>query len=405
MTVRNQDFDQKSFLVNFVVVLIIGLAVRLFLAFVVPPAYDIWAWQEYANYWKTGHLSPYQNFETVPSFRYSPFWFFFVVLSSLFSQSTGLSFGFSIRLPIIIADLFLLWVIARSCKKLNLNKKTSLIIVAGFFLNPVSLLTSGLYGQFDNFSVLFALLAWYAGSFTVKNRSFLSFLFLTLSIAAKHFTVMLVPAFAYLQKSWLKKLLVLCAAPLLFFVSILPFAGLDGILTIVQRLFQYNLHAGYWGWSGVICRSILFFTHIDLIQEPWFKYLDHFNSLLYFGILIASYWITKQFDLLDSILIVFLIFYSFTTQIAPQYTIWIIPFAALRPNRYFYAYSLVGGVQVATFYYVHYHWWRHDPLLGVIANLIPETFILFRYLTWFVCALWLVHMLGLFGKHRKQLNA
>ncbi len=402
MTVRNQGFDQQSFFLNLSAILIIGLAARLALAFFVPPAYDIWAWQEYANYWKAGNLSPYQNFETVPSFRYSPFWFCFVILSSLFSDSTGLSFGFSIRLPIILADLFLLWVIVSSCQKLNLGKKTSLIIAAGFFLNPVSIIISGLCGQFDNFSVLFALLAWYAATFAVKNNSVWSTLFLSLSVAAKHFTVMLVPVFAFLQKSWPKRLLVLCASPFLFFVSILPFAGLDGILTIVQRLFQYNLHAGYWGWSGVICRSVLFFTHVDLIQQPWFQYLDHFNSFLYLGILIASYWIVRRFDLLDSILIIFLIFYSLTTQIAPQYTIWIIPFAALRPSRYFYAYSLFGGIQVAAFYYVHYHWWRHDPFVGTIANLVPEIFILFRYLTWFVCALWLFHM---FGQRRAALNA
>ena len=369
----------------------LGLLLRLVLAVVIPSAGDIDAWKHYSTYWEKSLFSPYDE---VCRYKYSPLWFWVITLVSFICKETGLNFSIAIRMPIIATDCFLFWLLLKSCQKLRFNSKQTLITLTSFFLNPVSVQISGYYGQFDNMSLLFVLLAWYAWSFYSSHRFWWALVFLNLSLAVKHFTIMLVPVFAFVQKNWFRKIALGIAAPILFLIILMPYWVRDTHWVNVN-VFQYKLGSGYWGWLGVICRSTLLFTGFDMIRQPWFKYASIINPLLYVGIIMASFYIVKRYSLLDSLVLILLIFYSLTTEIAPQYTIWIIPFAVFRPNRYLFAYSAIAGVQLAFFYYSHYHWFYQYSL----PRFYSETFVIFRYLTWVVCVFWLFHMLRL--KKRK----
>ncbi|MFZ5803159.1 MAG: hypothetical protein ACOY3K_08705 [Candidatus Omnitrophota bacterium] len=383
--------ENSAYVWKFSFLVLLGLGLRLALAATVPPAYDIDAWTHYSHYMGQGKFSPYDH---VCRYKYSPVWFWVISAVAWLRDHAGVSFVFGIRAFVILIDVLILVLLDQICKHYQYPRLRSLGILAAFFLNPVSIQLSGYSGQFDNTAVLFALLAWALAVFAHEPRWLKSALAFACSLCFKHFTAMLVPLFAFAQKKISRTLFFMLIVPSIFAAILFPYY-LAEPHWVFKNVFLYNLHAGYWGWSGVICRSVLFFTGFDLLQQPWFPLLNYFNSLLYLAMLIASYWIVKKYDLLDSILIMFLIFYSFTTQISPQYTVWIIPFAALRPNRYFYAYSLIGGIQVGTFYYCHHFWFRKIDLMGTTPNLMPETFILFRYLTWVVCVLWLLHLTGI----------
>lgn len=372
---------------NIFLILFSGLLFRLILAAAIPPGNDIDAWKLFSTYWERGLFSPYDQ---CCRYNYSPFWFWIISLVSFICKKTGCPFTFAIRLPIIATDVVLFWLLLKSCQKLRFNSKQILITLASFFENPVSFQISGYYGQLDNMSLLLILLAWYAWSFFPKHRFWWALGFLNLSLAIKHFTMMLVPVFAFLQKNWRRKIALGIATPVLFLIILLPYWIRD-THGVNVNVFQYKLSSGYWGWLGMICRSVLLFTGFDIVNQPWFKYASLFNPLLYIGIILASFWMVKHYSLLDSLILILLIFYSLTTEIAPQYTVWIIPFAVLRPNRYLYAYSIVGGIQLGFFYYSHYHWFYHYPLFHAYS----ETFVIFRYLTWIVCALWLFDRLRL----------
>ncbi len=345
-----------------------GLTSRLLLAWLVPPAGDIGAWHKFSTYFQSG-LSPY---DASNRYNYTPVWFWVITAVSFVVHKTGLPFAFAIRLPIILGDLGIFALLAASGRRRG---------AALFFLNPVSVFTSGMYGQFDNLSLIFVLFA-----VLCRDRTGPKFFGLAVSAAVKHFTLLLAPVFALSEKTSARKVTFLLCAPLLFFASFIPYAA--NAPHILRNVFGYNLHAGYWGWSGLITRGALFFG-ADLKAMPWFHYLDVFNSFLYAGIFAASFWIAKRMELDRAVVAVFLIFYAFTTQISPQYTVWILPFAALRPNRWFTAYALAGGVQVAAFYYCHYHWSQMVPIEGTIPCLMPKAFVVFRYLTWAVCVGWL----------------
>lgn len=375
-------FDRRLKITLFVV-LALGLAARIFLAARFYGTGDVHIWEYFTSFWTEGK-SPYES----AFYNYGPFWYWIISLMGALSRSTGLAFSFLIKWPLILADLAIFSAVLAGAGRLSGDRRAAVYAASVFFLNPVSVLLTGYHGSFDNLSLLFVLLGWYAFTFySISQRTFLGALFFALGVCFKHFNVMLAPVFAFRQKGLLGKLAVLLAAPLLFGLLVLPYY-LSNPAAVKEGLFGWSLHGGYWGWSGVICRSMLFFTGIDLIQKPWFKLLDHFNDFLYLAIFFASIHWARRRDLLDGILLVFLMFYALTTQIAPQYTLWIVPFAALRPNRYFIAYSVAGGAQVAAFLYCHYHWYNHVPFVGTLSNLASPAFVLMRYLTWGVCVLW-----------------
>lgn len=364
-----------------------GVFLRTYLAFNMPLNHDTRIWDTLKDAWAMGQ-SPYS---TQFHYIYAVPWFYVISLTSFLAGMADFPFVIAIKFPLILADMGLFFLLIASCRRLEMSREKALFCAACFFLNPISLMTTGVHGQFDNISLLFLLLAWFAFSFKSKNPLIWGCLFLSLSVWVKHFTAMIAFVMAFSRKKMTQRTSVILTAPVIFAASFL-FYWKD-FQIINKYVVQYNLNGGYWGWSGVICRSLLFFTGYDLIQHPLFYYIKYFNGLLYVAIIGASWWVVKRYSLLDSILIIFLIFYTFTTQIGVQYTLWLLPFAVLKPNRYLLAYTITGAVQLAAFYYCHYHWWLKIPIEGTLQNLIPETYVLFRYLTWVVCALWLFHYL------------
>lgn len=377
------ESSRKKELLCFVLLLFIGIFLRLILAFHIPIANDIDAWKKFSTYWENG-LSPYDESHR---YNYTPLWFVIISACSWLSSVVHIPFEILIRFPLILSDVATTLLLLKMAKfSDSRNSLNALIPSAVFFLNPVSVLITGVYGQFDTICLFFLLLAIYFHEYSVKPSYGRSLAALTSSVLVKHFAVLCVPAFAFSQKKNWKRLLPFILVPTAFVLIFIPFASSHH--WIFKNVLQYNLHGGYWGWSGIICRTVLALTHYDIILQPWFKYIDYFNLFMYSAIFFISYYAAKRATVLDSILLIFLFFYVFTTQIAPQYSIWVVALGSLRRNRWYYAYTLIAGAQLALFYYCHYHWWHNKPFVGFFGNHASELFVLFRHLTWLVCVFW-----------------
>jgi hypothetical protein len=385
------DFTDKKTVLLMIVLL--GLAARLLLAFFYYGTGDVTVWEHYSTYWERG-LSPYDE---VGKYNYFPLWFWGFSFVTFINKALNLPYSFIVKIPFILTDLATLIIIVKACGRMKIGAKGTLLAAGAFFLNPVSILISGYHGQFCNMSVMFAMLAWYFAVFKRGSWFLMSAVMMSVSVAVKHFTVILVPVIAFIQDKIHKKILVFLIAPLCALIAITPYFIRDPQL-VINSILKYNLGAGYWGWSGVIVRSVLFITGVDLAQQGWFEYLSYFNYFLYAGIMIGSFFMVKYYKAIDSLAIVFLLFYVFTTQIAPQYSVWIIPFAVFRRGKYFYAYTITATVQLVAFYYCHHRWFWNEPFVGFFAGHVSKVFIIFRHLTWLVCVLWLADYFGVMKK-------
>ena len=367
-----------------VIVFLAGFFLRCLIAYHFFGSYDVESW-----ILDTQLLLDGKNvYAETHRYHYAPVLLWALYPCGILATAFNWPMCFGVKLPFIITDVLIFFLLLIIVHRLNLDKKERVLIPSLFFLNPVSIILTAYHGQFGNMAVFFVLLAWFFYKFHYSRFHYILTAFLlSFSIATKHFTIMLVPVFALSYKKISKQMMFFSISPIIFVLTLMPHYFIAGD-KLVKNVFGYNLGAGYWGWSGIICRTALFLG-LDLTKFSQFGYLDYFNYFLYVAIFIVSFFLVRRFSLLDNIIIVLLIFYVFTTQIAPQYSIWILPFAVLRRGKYFYAYSIICTIHLLAFEYCHYHWWRHIPFDGRIANLIPETFIIFRHLLWVVCVLWL----------------
>lgn len=119
--------------------------------------------------------------------------------------------------------------------------------------------------------------------------------------------------------------------------------------------------------------------------------VSRLNPLIYLAHLGLAYFLAKKsYDLVDSLIIYLLFFYSTSVYVAPQYSLWVIPFAALRKDKTFFGYSLITTVHLVAFYF-----WATWQALGDTAHMEDAApFIkVFRGLAWAVSLFWLIKKL------------
>jgi hypothetical protein len=351
-----------------ILVLAAGLSARLWLAWNFHGTFDVSSWERIFEFWRTG-ASPY---DAARLYSYSPVWFWILSATSrVFSGSVPAHFA--VKLPLIAADVVLFFLIRRlACKG-----KAKLLAPAAFFLNPVSLLNTGFHGQFDNIAYVFVLLACVLSP---KASSGLSYFF---SAAVKHSTLLLAPLFAFREKGILRQALFLALAPVFFLLSLVPyFLARDA--HIFQNVFvdsvNLRLWTGAWGWSLGARYVISWMSGIDIQSDPRYAFLPSLNFFLVYPALCALAWsfAKKGKDLVGSAVVYLLFFYTFTVQMAPQYTFWLIPFAALTRGRWFYAWSAVTAAHLTGFY-----------LWGAGVQGVGIWITVFRFAAWVVGAIWL----------------
>ncbi len=166
-----------------------------------------------------------------------------------------------VKFVLSLADVFLAFMVYKICSQVGRPAVLPVSLVA---LNPVSILTTGYQGQFDNVTLLpiaiwiLLLLRWKQRNSGVDSaaRAGISGGLVGLSMMLKHSSGPLVLFLADWYRSWRYLALSLLVAVLLFTVAFLPYVEGAGIPEIYRDVFgQQQRNAGtFWatiaGWFG-----------------------------------------------------------------------------------------------------------------------------------------------------------
>ena len=177
-------------------------------------------------------------------YNYSPLWSFILVTL----HQIPLPFHFSVRAFLTVVDVAIAFLLFR------ISERPAVAIV--YLANPVTILLTGMHGQFENLAMLPLLVAVYL----IERKPRLSAIWLlgVLSMLLKHITLFFV-LFLFFKAAPTKRraVLMMLAAGLVFLLSFLPYlpAGREGI---IQNVFlyisrsspEYGL-ASTPGWSAV----------------------------------------------------------------------------------------------------------------------------------------------------------
>ncbi|MEM3124162.1 MAG: hypothetical protein QW756_08785 [Nitrososphaerota archaeon] len=312
----------------YLILLLAGTLARLALSPFFGHSWDVYVWLQSGGLAARG-INVYEIRELTEFpwgfYSYPPLWLYWLTISSFIGQGLGLNAQIVIiKLPIIISDLLSAWLLHRLAKRYGLSEARASQLALLFFLNPITVLISSVWGMFDSIAVLFTLTSFYL---LQLGKVKLSGLALAAGAATKIFPIFLiVPFIIYLRKSrfgTLRTVLSFVAgvsAGLLF--STTPY--LPSLRGLLEKISFHLTNIGQFTYWVVVSN----FIQADIIGPL---------SFLVF-ILLCFFTMRKAMNSggsLDSILLnsvngVLLAFLATSTKVNVQYTLWILPLLLLQ---------------------------------------------------------------------------
>ena len=300
----------SNFTLYFVLFSILGIALRIAVS-KFGYNFDYIAWEENLNLFKNG-----ESFYKHGKYNYSPVWIhvlYFLDSLSLPFDGIGSLYRIKIIIFLSLVDILIFFL---------LFKDYSLKIGLLFFLNPISIIITGLHNQFDNFAILagfFAIILYQ--KYYKNNYGFvISLIFFGFSLCIKHVLFLFPIWLAIKEKNFLRKILIIVIPFFIFLVSFTPYLSSD-FQFIEKYVFNYTSfnNGPFWGMftskiiDMYIERKLMFICALLVlglffqnrpIKESFYLYLIStvvFSSALtnqYFIIpliSIAIFWNSKYF--------------------------------------------------------------------------------------------------------------
>jgi hypothetical protein len=305
---------------------------------------DVQRYQRVAAHVLDVSWNPYEAKNLYP---YPPVWVWFEAGSEWLARRTGAGFAVLVKLPVLAADLAIVALLAAGGRRSGRGALPAWI----YALHPVSVLVGAFHGQFDAVALLFVLIA--LSAFEAGRRD-ASALALCAAVAVKSFPVLLLPVFLLSPGMTARARGRFAAFALLpLALLLLPYAIAD-LGALRRELFGYGGIAdlgwiGFWRglrWlhTGVLTRS----------EPPYWGALVPVSKALTLGAegaLLAAIAFRRvrwtPVEACRAVLLAFLVFYG---SLSAQYLLWVVPFGAMRPDRFTAIHGIVSTMALVGLY-------------------------------------------------------
>lgn len=377
---------------KFYLLILLGLVIRLILAFLPGFRIDVDVWAAWAyRVFDLGFIKFYS--ETVWT-NYTPGYIYILYVLGAINKLLGLSpevFYFLLKLPSIISELILATLIFKIVKEKS-SFFISMIAASLILFNPGFIFNSSVWGQIDGLLSLLVVLSIY---YLTKNKFILSSLTFSLAVLIKPQALFLSPLFIFftLRNFNLKNILKLVIPgsflalllSLPFFISE-PLTGLVELIVKmsndypVSSLFAYN----FWGVVGFWIQDSTIWN--NLTYRQWgLLLLGLYNiSLAYFYCEeTSSAYFKKSMSLYSLAALVFLSFYFLPTRVHERYLYTAIPFIILAASQFrstllFSSTIILSLIHFLNIYYVYVYYNElfsnstHVLYWGPLYNLLDQ---------------------------------
>jgi hypothetical protein len=323
----------------FIGILSAALVLRVWLAYASPGAsYDIESYRIQANAVWAG-----QNiYEATFRHPYPPLWMYWPAAALKLSEATALPFYFWVKVPAIVADLGIGWLLfAWPAVDLAQRRRRA----AWYLFNPIVLIVSAMHGQFDSIAIALVVLA---ARWQVDRKLIRSALSLSVAVALKGFPVLLLPVFLIGLTSWGQAIMFAALTASVIVVISVPYLAVSG-----RRLFgimlNYNSTSDH--SYGYVLRELR--INDVAVAEPVWKFLRAnarwLQGLATLGAAALSLW--RTWPLEHRVAAMFAVTYVVSPGLASQQMLWILPFLILtRHWRALLVYTLMSTVALVLFY-------------------------------------------------------
>ncbi len=376
--------DSHRIATMFCLILLLGLAVRLFVAYSYPGSTDVKRWLIFARLIEEGELRELY-------FLRGPLWnhpapvILFLRLVVRTSELFGWPFHFALKLFPVLADCASIFVIFSLAGRYH-RASGALMICASYAFSPAAIIIAAFHGNTDCIMVLFLLVAIHQ----FEKHPYLSALALGAALSTKYTPLLLFPVFISLVPGFRAMIayLAVSLAPLLIvsapFIHAFPGQAAANILS-------YGSEPGAWGlghWRAAAEMGLFG----EMGRATLLKILDVLlaQSRVLILVLAAGFsllnWRRRRLDIAQAVAMVMALFFVLTPGFGVQYTVWLLPFFILTDSGRGSGFNLFMSLFVANAFY--------EGQLNDMAQINPDPHVtIFSLLAW-VLVVALVYRLG-----------
>jgi glycosyl transferase family 87 len=284
--------------------------------------------------------NPYQAPRLYP---YPPVWVWVEAGCEWLARHSGLSFALLVKLPVLAAEVGIVALLARWGAERGGAARWAPWIYA---LHPVAVMVTGFHGQFDSLALLMVLLAARASG---RGRHDAAALAVAAGIAIKSFPVLALPLLAARVEGTAARLRFACLALAPVALLLLPFLVHDAG-AVARELFGYGGVADF-GWIGA-WRGLRWVADGSLArgEARFHGALVPLAKVMFLVAYAAVAVRMARRDAIAAVLAVFVAFETFYGALSAQYLLWVIPLAALRPDRWLAIYTVFATMGLVGFY-------------------------------------------------------
>lgn len=368
--------------------IIFAFLIRVIASFLPPFEIDQIGWRSWAlRMVEVGPSNFYSNevfTDNPPGFLYV-FWVVGAIKTAIPSTiSNNLIFDFLLKLPTNIADILSALIIYK-LTRIKMSEKLALLGFTLYAFNPITILNSAIWGQFDGSATLFLLLALYA--FFVKRAPWLTAFFFALAWAIKTQAIAFAPVLGFLFLShtkpltWISSGIIFILTTLLLYLPFFPKDSVGGFIQVQKAMtdifscttcFAFN----FWGIFGNWLDDQRLFHDVRLMS--WGIIL---LSLSFIPILLLKpikLRFQQPYIYLTSALSVFA-FFTFLTRMHERY---LFPFFGLfllaailsRSRLLLSAYFLLSIIHLVNLYLPYAYYNKHLALTPKLIEFIFNNF-------------------------------
>ncbi len=355
------------------ILIVLPIIIKLYLSSLEYGPTDIILYEEWTATFDKG-LDPYipeNNPSSVPV-GYGPLLFYIMYLAYKVSVVTGVPFNFLEKIPIILFDTLISLIIFLVLKKkysLNVSLFWSLL----FALNPLTIINSSIYGQYNSIPVFFLLLSYL--SFQSKNRYLriiLPSIFVGFAGSLKMVALLFIPLVFFRYKTLKEKALSFISIISVFVISFILSTFPIKSFFNVMFYFPKSSHTLNWGFAKFLLVIQMF------VDIGWLIEALKIEVILFPMLLILISFLIRKKPLLDGYLIIFFSMFSFLLFIHTTYLYWVLPFLFLKPSIFSSVYWIPATLHIGflrVFFLILGYTWQLSNILSFGFGII----------TWFFC--------------------
>jgi len=298
----------------------------------------------------SGHFSElYAEF-----YHYPPLWVFFEASAEWLSQRWDVDYSIIVKLPVLAADVALAVFALLILRARGMGLWRAFAWSSVVALSPVLVMVTGFHGGYDSIVIVFLVAAAYFGE-EVPPRSWslpLSATLLGLAIAFKPFPVLVLPFFLWrCCRNWREVGVfgTLAALPTVIVLGPYLLVGWDSVRAGILDYTGVIDH----GWASLL-RAWLSRTTGNAwtgLPGPGADGFLHNGRVMFLAAwAVIAAWYGPRHRVLDSALLVFLLFFFLYPGLSSQYLMWVVPLGVVAADLVVLPYIAAATAALLGFY-------------------------------------------------------